>query len=196
MNHVLHVVGQVRFGGHDACRVRDRRGRWDRSTARRGGVVAIVLRQEAQQLADHAQAVGVVGRDEVPHAADGVVGHRAAQLFLGHVFVGDGLDHVRAGHEHVAGVRDHEDEVGDGGRVDRAARARAHDGRDLRHHAARERVAQENIRVARQRDDAFLNARAAGIVQADDRARRSSGRGPSPCRSCARWSPKASRRTP
>ena len=79
------------------------------------------------------------------------------------------LDHVRTGDEHVAGAVHHEDEIGDGGRVDRAAGAGSHDGGDLRHHAARERVAQENIGVAGQRDDAFLNARAAGIVEAHQR---------------------------
>ena len=60
------------------------------------------------------------------------------------------------------------DEVGDGGRVDRAAGAGAHDGGDLRDDAAGEGVAQEDVGVAGERDDAFLNARAAGIVQADD----------------------------
>src|SRR5205809_928067 len=40
---------------------------------------------------------------------------RAAQLVEGDVFVGDRLHHVRAGHEHVARVADHDDEVGDGG---------------------------------------------------------------------------------
>ena len=101
------------------------------------------------------------------HAADGVVGHGAAQLFLGDVLVGDGLDDVGAGDEHVAGVVHHEDEVGDGGRVDGAAGAGSHDGGDLRHHAAGQRVAQEDIGIAGQRDHAFLDARAAGIVEAD-----------------------------
>ena len=71
------------------------------------------------------------------------------------------------GDEHVAGAVHHEDEIGDGGRIDRAARARAHDGGDLRHHAAGQRVAQEDIGVAGQRHHALLDARAAGIVQAD-----------------------------
>ena len=101
-------------------------------------------------------------------AADGVVGHGAAQVFLGDVLVGDGLDHVGAGDEHVAGGIHHEDEIGDGGRVDGAAGARSHDGGNLRDHARGQRVAQENIGVAGQRHHAFLNARAAGIVEADD----------------------------
>ncbi len=103
------------------------------------------------------------------HAADGVVRHRAAQFFLCHVFVSHGFDHVGPGHEHIAGVGDHEREIGDGGRVHRTARARAHDGGDLRHHAAGQRVAQEDIGVTAERYDAFLNARAAGIVESDDR---------------------------
>src|SRR5690606_29376283 len=60
------------------------------------------------------------------------------------------------------------DEVGDRGRVDRTTRARPEDRADLRHHAGRERVAQEDVGIAAERDDAFLDARAAGIIQSDD----------------------------
>ncbi len=132
------------------------------------GVVPVVLRDIGDQLANHPQAFGVILRQEMRHAADDVMRFGSAQLFLGDVFVRDGLDHVRAGDEHVAGVVHHEDEIGQRGRVDRAAGARAHDGGDLRDHAACERVAQKDIGVAGQRQHAFLDARAAGIVQADD----------------------------
>ncbi len=115
-----------------------------------------------------AQAFGIVMRLKMSHAAGGIVRGRAAQRFLGDVFVGHGLDDVGAGDEHVAGLVHHEDEIGERGRIDRAARARAHDGGDLRDHAARKRIAQENIGVAGERQHAFLDARAAGIVQADD----------------------------
>ena len=103
------------------------------------------------------------------HAAGRVVRHRAAELLLGHVFVRHGLDHVRTGHEHVAGVLDHDVEVGNGRRVDRAAGARPHDRGDLRHDARRERVAEEDVGVAAERHHAFLNPRAARVVEADDR---------------------------
>ena len=102
-------------------------------------------------------------------AAVGVVGHGAAKLLLGDFFMGDGLDDVGAGDEHVGSFAGHEDEIGDGGGIHRAARARPHDGADLRDHAAGQRVAQENIGVTGERGHAFLDARAAGIVQADDR---------------------------
>ena len=79
------------------------------------------------------------------------------------------LMHVRAGHEHVARALDHDGEVGDRRRVHGAAGARPHDRGDLRHDAGRQRVAQEDVGVAAERQHAFLNARAARVVQADDR---------------------------
>ena len=103
-------------------------------------------------------------------ATGGVVGHSATEFLLGDFLVRDRLDDVGAGNEHIRGVASHEDEIGDGGRVDGATRARAHDGADLWDDSAGQRVAEENIGVARERRDAFLNTRAAGIVEADDRS--------------------------
>ena len=96
--------------------------------------------------------------------------HRgAAELFGGDDLVGDGLHHVGAGDEHVAGVLHHEDEVGHRRRIDVAAGAGAHDDGDLRDHARGDHVAAEHIGIARERGDAFLDARAAGVIEADDR---------------------------
>ena len=95
------------------------------------------------------------------------MGVGAAELIFGDLFVGDRLDHVGAGDEHVRGLVDHQDEIGNRGRIDGAAGAGAHDGGDLRHYAAVERVAQENIGVAGERHDAFLDAGAARVVQPD-----------------------------
>ena len=122
-----------------------------------------------EQLADQREARRVVLDGEVGDAALLVVRHRAAERFLRHVLVRDRLDDVGAGDEHVARLLHHDDEVGDRRRVDRAAGARAHDRGDLRHHAGGERVAQEDVGVAAERHHAFLDARAAGVVQADDR---------------------------
>ena len=94
---------------------------------------------------------------------------RAAEFFRGDDLVGDGLHHVGAGDEHVAGVLHHEDEVGHRRRIDVAAGAGPHDHGDLRDHAGGDHVAAEHVGIARERGDAFLDARAAGIVQPDDR---------------------------
>src|SRR5438309_1709810 len=78
------------------------------------------------------------------------------------------FDHVRSGNEHVGRVFDHDVEVGDRGTVDRAARARTHNATDLRHDTAGQGVPQKDVGVAAETDDAFLYARAAGIVQTND----------------------------
>ena len=107
---------------------------------------------------------------EVGDARLRVVGHRAAELLERRLLARDRLDHVGARDEHVRGLLDHEDEVRHGRGVDGAARARAHDQRDLRDHAGALDVADEDVAVGAQRDDALLDARAARVVDADDRA--------------------------
>ena len=98
-----------------------------------------------------------------------VVGHRAAELLELDLLAGDRLDHVGAGDEHVRRLLDHEDEVGHGGGVDGAAGARAHDHADLGDHAGALDVADEDVAVAAERDDALLDPGAAGVVDADHR---------------------------
>jgi hypothetical protein len=103
----------------------------------------------------------------VGHAALGGVRHGAAQFLGGHFLVRHGLDHFGAGHEHVAAVLDHEDEVRHGGRIDRATRAGAHDHADLRNHAAGHHVLLKHVCITTERSHAFLDARAARVVEAD-----------------------------
>ena len=95
---------------------------------------------------------------------------RAAEILERHLLAGHGLHHVGAGDEHVRRALDHEDEVGDRRRVDRAAGAGAHHQRDLRHDAGRLHVPPEDLRVPGERDDALLDPRAARVVDPDHRA--------------------------
>ncbi|HXE39641.1 MAG TPA: hypothetical protein VN639_14310, partial [Azonexus sp.] len=94
---------------------------------------------------------------------------RAAELLEAHLLAGHGLHHLGPGDEHVRGALGHHDEVGDRRRVDGTTRAGTHDGRDLGDDARGQRVAQEDVGVTGQRDDALLDAGAARVVQADDR---------------------------
>ena len=98
-----------------------------------------------------------------------VVAHRPAELLELDLLAGHGLDHFRAGDEHVRGLFDHEDEVGHRRRVDGAAGAGAHDHADLRDHARALDVADEDVAVGAERDDALLDPGAAGVVDADHR---------------------------
>ena len=61
------------------------------------------------------------------------------------------------------------DEVRDRRRIDRP-RPRAHYQGELRHDAAEECVAQEDIRIAAEALDPLLNSRSTGVVEANDRA--------------------------
>ena len=133
-----------------------------------GRVVDVVAGQEGHQLADQRQALLLAVRREVGDAGGRVVRGRPAQLLGRDLLVRHRADDVGAGHEHVGGVLHHRHEVGDGRRVDGPARARPHDGRDLGDDPGGQRVAQEDVGVAGQRDDPLLDAGAARVVEADD----------------------------
>jgi hypothetical protein len=120
-DHLVHVVGLVR-------RIRDQRVELDvlvgevvldatcrhrHRVARR--VCVIVARKVAQQLANVVEGVLLARCDVVRCAGLGHVCVRATQLLHRDVLAGDGLDHVGAGDEHLAGLIDHDDEVGQRG---------------------------------------------------------------------------------
>ena len=95
------------------------------------------------------------------YAAAGGVGGRAAKFFVGDLFAHDGSDDIGAGDVHLAHALDHEDEVGDAGGVDGAARAGAEDDGDLGDYAGGHGIAEEDVAVSGQAENAFLNAGAA-----------------------------------
>ena len=78
-------------------------------------------------------------------------------------------DHVRPGDEHIGAVLHHHGEIGDRRRIDRASGAGAHDRRDLGHHPGGQGVPEEDVGIPGQGDHPFLDPRAAGIVQAENR---------------------------
>ena len=135
----------------------------------------VVLRQERQQVARLvAERVLVVGHEMRDARALGVrVG--AAEILERDLLARHGAHHLGPGDEHVRGAARHQHEVGDRGRVDRAARTGAHHERDLRHDAGGHDVAAEDLGVAAERDDALLDARAARVVDADHRAAEAHG---------------------
>src|SRR5262245_4845408 len=103
------------------------------------------------------------------HAAPAGMGLGAPQRLFGDFFVSYCLDHVRARDEHVAVGLQHEDKIGDRRRIHGAAGARSHNRGELRHHARSHDITLKYFSVSRQAVDALLNARAAGVVDANDR---------------------------
>src|SRR5438067_2634972 len=98
-----------------------------------------------------------------------VVDRGAAKLLEVDLLVGHRTHDVRAGYEHVARALDHEDEVGHGGRVHRAAGARTHDPGQLRHDAGGHDVSEKDLGISPEADHALLDPCAARIVQPDHR---------------------------
>ena len=129
-------------------------------------VLLAVLWEETQDVFDVLNHTGFVGRREMGDPGLARVGFGPAQLFTRYLLVCHRFDHVGAGHEHVTGAFGHENEIRQGRRVHRSARARAEDRAQLWNHAAGAHVAVKNIRVAPQRHHAFLDARATAVVQA------------------------------
>jgi hypothetical protein len=168
-HHVAHVVGLVRAVRDDVVELGIHPVRIvGRHDARRR--LHVVLRQERQEVARVLEAVVLVVEGEMRDPGLRVVRHRTAELLELDLLAGDRPDHVGAGDEHVRGVLDHRDEVRHGGRVHGAARARAHDQRDLGDDARALDVAHEDVPVGAQRDDTLLDPRAARVVDPDHRA--------------------------
>ena len=134
-----------------------------------GGSSRLLDGQERQQEADVVEAGPLVVGDEGGHAGLRGVALGAAQLLEGDLLAGHRLHHVRAGDEHVAGLADHEDEVGHGRAVDRAAGAGPEDHADLGGDPGRLDVAPEDAAVGGEADHALLDAGAGAVVEADDR---------------------------
>ena len=167
-DHLAHVVGLGGVVGDERVELLVfALGVVGRLEARRR--LEVVRGQEAEQVAGVLEAALLVLGGEVGDARLRVVAHRPAELLELDFLAGHGLDHFRAGDEHVRGLFDHEDEVGHRRRVDGAAGAGAHDQADLRDHAGALDVADEDVAVGAERDDALLDPGAAGVVDADHR---------------------------
>ena len=107
---------------------------------------------------------------EMGHAGLAAVDRCAAQLFKSDFLMGDCSDHIWPSDEHMACIFHHNDEVGDGGRVDGPAGARPHNDTDLRHDTGSHDIEEEDVGVAGQAEHPFLNACATGVVETDNRS--------------------------
>src|SRR4029453_18977905 len=164
----MNVVGLAGIGGDDARElvaeavgdIGGFEGRWG---------LHIVRRDEGDEAAHLLECVLLALQREMGDARPSAVHGCTAEVFVRHVFLGDGADYVGAGDVHLPAALLHEDKVCDGRRVDGTSGAGAHYYRDLRDHAGSEDVAGEDLAVALQRDHALLDAGAAAVVDADER---------------------------
>ena len=163
VDHLVHIVGLVGVVGDDL--VEDLLLAADgvvASHARR--LLTVVGGQVGQQRADVAHEVFLGLGREARHAALAGMDAGATEVLGVDILARDGLDDLRAGEKHIAGLLLHEDEVGEGRRIDRATGAGAEDGGDLGNDARGKDVALEDLAIARQGGDALLDACAPRIV--------------------------------
>ena len=160
--HIVRCIGAFRHNGVQSWISSGRivSGFYDRS------VFHVVAREEAEQVTNLFNAVFVVFSCELSYAGCTVMGHSAAESFSGDLFAGDGFNDSRAGQEHLGCFLNHVNEVGQSWGVYSAACRWSHDSRNLRNNAGCNGVAPEDLAVARECIDSFLNTSSAGIVQA------------------------------
>ncbi len=163
---IPHVVGLVRTFGHDAFELLP--DLFAQLIGQGRGFFAVILRQVAQQGFDFVEADDIVSCREVGDARLRGVSAGTTEFFAGDFLVGHGFDYVRAGDKHIAAAFDHDGKIGHRRAVHRATGAGPHDGRELGDDAAGLHVAVENVGVATKRTNAFLDAGAAAIVEADE----------------------------
>ena len=108
--------------------------------------------------------------NKLRHAALGGVSRRSAQVFVGHLFSGDGFNHVGSSDIHLTDSLNHEYKVRYGRGIYRAACRWANDYRDLWYDTGVHGVAKENITVGSQAGHALLDARTAGVIDPNHRA--------------------------
>lgn len=95
--------------------------------------------------------------------------HGAAEFFCRDFFRRDRFDDRRAGEEHVRRIFNHEYKVHQGRAINGTTGTGPHDDGQLRNDAGSRRIVHKDAAETGQGIDAFLNAGAAGIVDANDR---------------------------
>ena len=167
VDDLLHIVGELGVGGDDLLE-------GDIGTVARivaladGDAVLVVERKEVVESSHGAEHLDIVVVGALGDAGLGGVDLGATELLLGDLLTGDGLDYVGTGDEHVGGIADHEDEIGDGGGVDGTTGAGTHDEGDLGDDTGGEGVALEDLGVTGEGVAALLDTGTAGVIETDD----------------------------
>ncbi len=129
-------------------------------------ILGVIGRQETQELLNEGNGFRVGIHDKVRIAADRGVHVRAAHI-LGFDFAAtDRLDDLRPGDEHLPVASGHDDEVHQRRRIRGATSTRTTDDSDLRDDAGQLNVAVEDLAIAGQGVDAFLDSSPSGILEA------------------------------
>ena len=118
----------------------------------------IVARDEREQALDHLDSLFLCLGSEVGNTTLGCVDRCTTEVLCIDVLTSYGLYNLRTCQEHIRSLLLHDDEVGQGWRVNGTTSARAHNSRDLWDDTRSEDVALEDFSIASEGADTFLDA--------------------------------------
>ena len=166
---VVHVVALVRLVRDDRVEdIVDAVYYVRRLYAR--SILHIVLGDEGEQVTDQADTFLFIVYSEVSDTTLGGMYAGTTELLLGNVFTRDGLDDLGAREEHVARTLAHDVEVSKSRRVNGTTGARTKDSGDLGDHTRSQDVVLEDVTIATESVDTFLNTGTTRVIKADDRS--------------------------
>ena len=133
-------------------------------------ILHVVLGDEGEQVTDQADTFLFIVYSEVSDTTLGGMYAGTTELLLGNVFTRDGLDDLGAREEHIARTLAHNVEVSKSRRVNGTTSTRTEDSGDLGDHTRSQDVVLEDVTIAAESVDTFLNTGTTRVVKADDRS--------------------------
>ena len=166
---IVHVVALVRLVGDDRVEdIVDAVYYVRRLYAR--SILHVVLGDEGEQVTDQADTFLFIIYSEVSDTTLGGMYAGTTELLLGNVFTSDSLNDLGTSEEHVARTLAHDVEVSKSRRINGTTGARTEDSRDLGDHTRSQDVVLEDVTIATESVDTFLNTGTTRVVKADDRS--------------------------
>ena len=155
-NHLIHIVCLVRILRDNL--VQSIVHTVDRVCALYAwSLFCIVAWDVREQALDHLDSLFLCLGSEVGNTTLGCVNRCTTEVLCIDVLTSYGLDNLRTGQEHIRSLLLHDDEVGQGWRVNGTTSARAHNSRDLWDDTRSEDVALENLTITSEGADTFLD---------------------------------------
>ena len=167
VDNFLHVVGLVGVCGYYLVQALLHAHGVVRALHQRR-FLHVVLRDERDETAHFCQRLFLGSGYEMGNTRLGSMYLCTTQLLYGNILTGNGFHYLRTRDEHVRVLLGHHDKVRQRGAIYGTTGTGTEDNADLRHYAACEDVALENLGITCQGAGAFLNTSTSGVVQADD----------------------------
>ena len=134
-----------------------------------GRIIKIVIGKIAQQNFNLIDRIFITFAGKMCVSAFCIMSHRSAEFLECGFLSGHGFDHAWTGDEHITSFFYHEHKISHCRRINCSSGSWSHNNRNLGNNSRCPGITEENIPVAAQGVDSFLNSRSAGIIHPNDR---------------------------